>query len=223
MNDIGTLVFAFSSGVLAFFSPCAFPLLPAYITYYLGMESDQEKTKEAKKAISKGLFGGLVCALGALVLLMALGATFSLIGQIISSYIGIIEPFVGVILLGLGIMMLLGKGFSFGIKTSVKKKGYLSLFGYGVLYSLAGSGCVAPLFMGVILEAITQSFLEGIVIFVSYALGISIFLVIVTILIASAKTLLVQKMKSATHYTKILAAFVSIGVGIYLIAQYFLI
>lgn len=223
MVDVGTLTFAFLSGVLAFFSPCAFPLLPAYITYYLGMESDQGKTKEAKKEISKGLIGGFVCALGAIVLLMGLGVSISLVGEIISAYIGIIEPIVGVILLILGVLLLTGKGFSFGIKTSVKKKGYRSLFGYGMLYSLAGSGCVAPLFIGLILEAISQSFFEGLLTFVFYAFGISVLLVVVTVLVASAKTLLIQKMKNVTHYTKILAGIVSIGAGIYLITQFFLV
>lgn len=39
MNEIG-IWFALIGGVLSFFSPCVFPLLPAYITHLTGNELD---------------------------------------------------------------------------------------------------------------------------------------------------------------------------------------
>ena len=38
MTDVGALRlgFAFSAGVATFFAPCAYPLLPGYVAFYLG-------------------------------------------------------------------------------------------------------------------------------------------------------------------------------------------
>lgn len=44
------LSFAFTAGI---FSPCSYPLLPGYISYYLG----------SKAPISKAISGSLMCAL----------------------------------------------------------------------------------------------------------------------------------------------------------------
>ncbi|MED4463428.1 cytochrome c biogenesis protein CcdA [Metabacillus fastidiosus] len=42
MSDIG-IFFALAAGVLSFFSPCVFPLLPAYITHLTGGKIEDSK------------------------------------------------------------------------------------------------------------------------------------------------------------------------------------
>jgi cytochrome c-type biogenesis protein len=221
MADSVNLVYAFTAGVIAFFSPCALPLLPSYITYYLGLDTDKKESNvKTKNSLLKGFVGGVLCALGAILTLLLIGAGISSLGEAFSPYMGMFEPAVGIILIILGVFILLGKGFSFGIKTNIRGRGYTSLLGYGALYSLAASGCVAPLFVGVILEALTKNFWQGFALFIAYAIGMAILLIIITVLVATAKSALVNRMRGAVKYTKPLAGTVAIVAGVFLLAQF---
>ena len=51
---LGLIAFAFLAGLAAFFSPCSFPLLPGYITYYFKVGTDAEKRK-AEQAEKDGI------------------------------------------------------------------------------------------------------------------------------------------------------------------------
>ena len=56
MNPIVFSLTVFLAGILSFFSPCVFPLLPVYIGILLG--SDQEK---AIRLFGKRRFAGMAC------------------------------------------------------------------------------------------------------------------------------------------------------------------
>ena len=60
MADLAVVVFAASAGVATFLAPCAYPLLPGYVGYYVGRE---EATLAG--ALSRGLAAtlGALCAL----------------------------------------------------------------------------------------------------------------------------------------------------------------
>jgi len=80
--DWTSIGFAFSAGVIAFFSPCAFPMLPGYISYYLGfLESkDVEATKKntISQVLKDGVIGGVSCALGAVAVLTTIAIGISI-------------------------------------------------------------------------------------------------------------------------------------------------
>ena len=226
--DIG---FAFVAGIIAFFSPCAFPMLPAYISYYLGLterkDVDTSTKSRGPKVLRDGVVGGISCALGAVVVLTTIGVGISLLGSTvrgaIKENVALMEPIVGIILIIMGIVMLLGVNLKlpFKIKMSASGKGYGSLFIYGILYALAAAGCTAPIFIGVMIKAFASStFINGLLVLFSYAFGLGVLLVTVTILIASAKELMVKKMKKVMPYIQKIGAAVLIIVGIWLIYYY---
>lgn len=223
--------FAFAAGVIAFFSPCAFPMLPAYISYYLGLMENKDVEGPTKtniiQVLKDGVVGGVSCALGAVAILAAIGVGISLLGSTvrdaIKENVALMEPIVGIILIVMGIVMLMGLNLKlpFKIKKGVKGKGYVSLFAYGILYALAAAGCTAPIFISVIIKAFASStFIDGLLVFFSYALGLGVLLVIVTILVASAKEVMITKMKRIMPYVQKIGAAVLIVVGIWLIYYY---
>ncbi len=63
---VGALAFAASAGVATFFAPCAFPLLPGYVGYYLS-ESDRDTGMLAPAVAAAG---GALGALGVVALLV---------------------------------------------------------------------------------------------------------------------------------------------------------
>jgi len=221
---IGLPVLALMAGILSFFSPCAFPLLPGYMAYYIGKE--EEKTNNP---VRKGFRKGLQPAAGLLIFDAALGTAAILAGGIIKPFIPYFGPVVGILLLILGILMLANIPFfttltsRFLNRTSglAGKDSSLGLFFYGVVYAGAAAGCTAPVFIGIVLLALSGGgLLWGIIIFLIYAVAMAAVMVVVTILIAMSKDVLLQKLKISTRYMERVAGAILIIVGIYLIYYY---
>jgi len=79
------LTFAFTAGVFSLFSPCGFPMLLGYISYYMG----------AKASLGKAITSGFVCVLGLLTVFSVIGIIVSLLGSFISRYALFLELIVG--------------------------------------------------------------------------------------------------------------------------------
>jgi cytochrome c-type biogenesis protein len=227
--DLTSIVFAFTAGFIAFFSPCAFPMLPAYISYYLGLIDQKDNNiyqKNKIKLFSEGVIGGISCAIGAISVLLIIGIGISMLGnavrELIKENIAIIEPIVGVILIIMGFVMIFGLSIKIPIKKSPSGKGNKSLFVYGILYALVAAGCTAPIFISVIIRAFaSSSFFDGILIFLSYAMGLGILLIIITIIITTTKNVILSKIKKILPHIQRLGAIVLITVGIWLIYYYY--
>ena len=231
--DYSLLLFSFSLGILSFFSPCAFPMLPGFISYYLGINNkysynDNITNKEKIYLfLVNGIIGGLVCASGALLVITSIGVAVSFFGDIIREIIKEnlfqLNLLVGIIIIILGLIMAFNININFGlIKINPpQKKGYLSLFVYGILYSLVSISCVLPLFIGVMLRAINSiNLFEGILIFILYALGLSLFLIIITVLVSVAKITIIKKLNKILPLVKKVGSAILIFVGIWLIYNY---
>jgi len=211
---IEDFVFSFVAGIIAFLSPCAFPMLPAYISYYLSNK---------KKGIKSGLLGGLACAGGAIIILILIGSVISFAGEefgnLVKENVKNIEIVVSIIIIILGISMLLGKTirFSFKLKTS-KREGYLALFLYGVLYALAALGCTAPIFISIMLRAFSSfNFLYGMFISFTYSLGIALSIIGVTVAISLAKDVILGKVKNFLKYAEKIGGIIIIIAGVYIL------
>ncbi len=221
--DLASIAFAFSAGMVAFFSPCSFPLFPAYISYYLGLKETSPRKDQATSVLKKGILGGIACAVGAILTLSLIGFGVSTFGGAITPHIPKMELIVGTILVVMGVLMLPGVPLGFRTKTKAgTRKGYESLFGFGALYALATAGCVTPIFIEVVLRAIMSGFIGGMAIFLSYALGLSLLLIIVTLFAASVKEMAMAKLMRAMPYVERVGAIILIAVGAYLVYYYFI-
>jgi cytochrome c biogenesis protein CcdA len=110
---------------------------------------------------------------------------------------------------------------NFKIKNAPIKKGYYGIFFYGILYSLVSISCVIPLFLGIMIRAINSSnIIEGIMIFLTYAFGLSLFLIIITILISIAKIAIIKKINKMLSIIQRIGSLILIIIGIWLIYNY---
>ena len=106
MNPIIFSLTVFLAGILSFFSPCVFPLLPVYIGILLG--SDQEKAIQlfGKKIRWHGLLKTLCFIAGISVIFLLIGFGAGLLGKIM--YTNWFRYLMG------ALIIILGLGFSFG-------------------------------------------------------------------------------------------------------------
>ena len=101
MSDVG-LFFAFTTGILSFFSPCVFPLLPAYVTHLTGGEIKDSKVLTEKRVLYTRSIGFV---LGFSSIFIIMGTSASFLGQIFYSYRMIIMQIAGFLIIIFGLQM----------------------------------------------------------------------------------------------------------------------
>ena len=143
------------AGLASFFSPCAFPLLPATVTANLKSNSK-----------SSPLIIGLVSASGLITLLLLVGLVIAFIGQslgeLLQNNLRVIRGVIGIFLVYLAYNQISDK-FHFGLLEKLTPKisttgggGLKNAYLYGFGYTLAGSGCTIPILGGLALSALTS-------------------------------------------------------------------
>jgi len=219
--SLGLFGMAILAGVASYFSPCSFPMLPGYMTYYL-------RDSQVKESYGKAAAGGAVAGAGIMTVYGLIGIAAVLAGNIVTQYITLLQPIIGIVLVALGIIMLTpiqffntGK-FTEKMQNLMQGKGYYyGLYLYGVAYGAASQGCTAPVFIAVILIGfLSGSLLTGIGVLLAYSLTAALLMVAVTVLVAGLKKGVLAKLKSSTEKIKKASAVVLIIVGAYLIGYY---
>jgi cytochrome c-type biogenesis protein len=141
--------FALAAGVATFFSPCAYPLLPGYVGFYVNSVE-----AEAASVTGAGV-RGVAAAVGVLATFAALAGTTAWVGQQTLAGITVFETLVGGALVVFGVAVAAGRAPSVSLPLP-KRRSSVAGFGlFGAGYALAGAGCVAPVFLGVVARAVT--------------------------------------------------------------------
>jgi len=207
-------------GIAAFFSPCAFTVLPAYVSNYL------TKKEEQKPRFSKLFRLGFFAALGIISVNMIIGVAIAILGSTtpfskdprtdIPLILGI-RTSAGIFIAILGIMTLMHKSFNVGFIQNFlsKKEISKSMFGYGIIYNAAAIGCTGPIMLGLMLYAYsTGSFISAITSFIVFSLTMGILMIILTTLIGLFKSIIIKKMVKATPIIMKTAGVIMIIVGL---------
>ena len=211
--DLPGLAFAFTAGVLSIFSPCGYALLPGYVSYYLGSDL----------SLVRAVVGGLACTLGLVTVFSVVGALASSLGALMPQLIPLLDILAAVILMVLGVAMLRQTNIPY-IQLNVRpttRKGLAGLYMFGLVYGIAGVGCSAPIFLSVLLFAVSESWLNGVLTFTVYAIGMGVPLVLTSILVAEAKVMLIRRISGVTERLHKLGGTVLILVGLYLFYTYY--
>ena len=207
-------------GIAAFFSPCAFIVLPAYVSNYL------TKKEEQKSPFSKLLKLGFLAALGIIVVNMVIGIVIAILGSATPfakdprqdiPLILAIRTIAGFFIAFLGLMTLMHKSFNIGfIQNFLAKKEFSkSMFGYGIIYNAAAIGCTGPIMLGLMLYAYsTGSFISALTSFIVFSLTMGLLMVILTVLIGLFKSFIIKKMVQVTPIIMKTAGVIMIIVGL---------
>ena len=197
------LILAFSAGMVATVNPCGFAMLPAYLSYFMGVD-ESERSRPA--VLRSALVIGSIVSAGFLVVFGLAGAVISGlisgIGRIeVISWLPWMALSVGVAIVILGIAMLRGFQLVVGlpkVKRASTGGGYKNVFAFGVSYAVASLSCTLPVFLTVVATQFTnRSFVEGLAIFVAYAVGMATVLMGVTVVLAFSKQQIVNRLRAS--------------------------
>ncbi|ELZ00204.1 cytochrome c biogenesis CcdA family protein [Natrialba aegyptia] len=184
-TDLSTVGFALTAGVATFFSPCAYPLLPGYVGFYVS------RTDGTDASLGGATLRGVVAGLGVLGTFAALiGATFWL-GRSTLSNLTIFESLVGGLLVVFGALVVAGRAPSLSIPLPKRRSSVLGFGVFGAGYALAGAGCVAPVFLAVVARSLSLPTDAAALVLATYVGSVVVLMIAVTVatgmgLVASA-------------------------------------
>ena len=195
------LALAFGAGLVATINPCGFAMLPAYLSYFMGVRSDDTSRRTAVQTAF--VIGGLV-SLGFLVVFGVAGVIITAGFRAFTGWIPWIALGVGVLVAALGAAMVFGYEPKLAMPGGGRGRignGWLPVFGFGVSYGVASLSCTLPVFLVAVAGQLTQqSFLGGLAVFVAYTAGMSAMLLAVTIVLALGKHSLVNRLRAAARH-----------------------
>ena len=177
-------IISFLEGIITFISPCLLPMIPIYITYFVG--GGQRKWQKT-----------LVCSLGFVsgftVVFIAMGALAGTIGSFFIKYQTVVNIVSGLIVILFGLNFLgifkwnLFKGNMREVNTD--NMNFFSAALFGIIFSIGWTPCVGA-FLGSALMLASQqgSVMTGVLMLLCYSLGLGIPFVISALLIEQLKT-----------------------------------
>jgi len=159
---------AFVAGVFSFLSPCTLPILPAYFA----VTAQADRTRLS--LMSLAFFIGLAA------LFVVMGASASLMGQVLRDYMFSLATIGGVLVAVFGVMTLFGKGFSGANFQGRPASTFFGFFLFGAAFALGWTPCVGPILSGIlILAASDKTVFQGMTLLFFYALGLGLPLILI--------------------------------------------
>ncbi len=179
----------FLEGIITFLSPCLLPMLPIYISYFAG---------GGERSTSKTLVTALGFVTGFTLMFVAMGALAGTVGSFLQQYrrwvdlvSGLIVIFFGLSFLGVFRLQL----FRGGRALKKREPGFLSALVFGIVFSLGWTPCVGAFLGSALMQASQQgSTLMGMVMLLTYSLGLGLPFLLSAILI--------DRLKSAFDWVK---------------------
>lgn len=190
--------FAFAAGAATFFAPCAFPLLPGYVAYYLGRGDGREEAPLLTR-LRRAVVVGVLASLGFFLVYGALAGIVATLGAGALSDIATLELVIGGLLVLLGGAMATGR-FDPALHVQLPRRNRSAggFFLFGVVYGVAAAGCTAPVFVGLALFALGSGPAGAAVILGSYAAGMAALMIAVTLLSAVGRAGLLRTLSRNT-------------------------
>jgi cytochrome c biogenesis protein CcdA len=200
---------------LAVVNPCGFPLLPAFLSFYLGAE--EEQLPRAPTRVLQGLVVGALVALGFL-------GFFTIVGLPVSFGLGAIADAVpwiglatGVVLLVAGLAAVAGASvrLPFPLHLPVRReRRFAAMVMFGVGYGAASLGCTLPIFLALVGASLGA---DKVSIFFAYGAGMTIVLMALAVAVACARQGIARLFRPVLPHVGRLAGILLGAAGAYLV------
>ncbi|HEX6787510.1 MAG TPA: cytochrome c biogenesis protein CcdA [Acidimicrobiales bacterium] len=217
----GAFALAFLSGVVATVNPCGFAMLPAYLSYFLGIESHAAVDEPAQASLRRALLVSASVSAGFLAVFTVLGFVIRAGGDGVADVIRYLSIVIGFLLIGLGIAFLLGRTLTFAtpkLDRGGRTRTAWSMFVFGISYAIASFGCTIGPFVLTVLGSFTRDgTLSGVLMIVAYGLGMGLLLTTLTVTLALARGGLLRGLRSAMRRIDRVAGVLLILAGLYLV------
>lgn len=184
----------FLEGIITFISPCILPLLPLYVSYFIG------GNEKAGKSKYDAFINSLGFVLGFTIIFTLLGTLAGTFGSFIKEESSVINFFGGLIvaIFGINYIGIFKIPFlerSLKINVQIKNFRFLSSILFGMIFAIGWTPCVGTFLGAALMIAVNyKDVLKGAIMLLIYSIGLGIPFVICAILI--------DKMKETFNFIK---------------------
>ena len=177
-------IIAFLEGIITFISPCLLPMLPIYISYFVG---------GGERSVRKTLTGALGFVTGFSIIFVILGALAGTVGSFLREHqtaVNIVSGLI-VIFFGLNFLGVFHINLFRGSKRNVIKEemNFFSALVFGVIFSLGWTPCVGSFLGSALMLASQQGHVaQGMLMLLLYSLGLGVPFLLSAVLIDYLKS-----------------------------------
>jgi cytochrome c-type biogenesis protein len=220
MDNI-SILFALAAGLLSFFSPCIFPLVPAYVANLTGSYASGDQINVSRRTL---MVRSILFILGFTVVFMMMGASASMIGQFFAANRGIIEKVSGLLIILFGLQMagLLNLRFLMFQKQWETKgpKSAWNSFVVGLGFGTGWTPCVGLALSSILLLAgSSETMYSGIFLLLFYSLGLGVPFLLISLLITKSFGVM-KKVNKLLPRLSLINGWIMITMGLLLFTGY---
>jgi cytochrome c biogenesis protein CcdA len=212
------LALAFTTGMVATVNPCGFAMLPAYLSFFVGVEDRGEEDPRA--SLWRALLVGLAVTVGFVATFAVVGLVVSRVTRSVYDVAPWISLVIGTAMVVLGIALLAGYELNLAtprLDRGGRTRGLGSMAVFGASYAVASLGCELPIFLAAITGVFGRGLTSGVAYFIAFALGFGVVLVALTVTLAMARQSLVHGLRRVLPYVNRIAGALLVLTGAYVV------
>jgi cytochrome c biogenesis protein CcdA len=183
-----SLSLAAITGALSVLNPCGFPLLPAFLSFYVG--TDDSRLPSAASRVAQGLQIGLLVTAGFLGVFTLIGLPITLGANAVARVVPWVGLGVGALLVVVGAAALVGRSIRLGHAPEMQRTGRsrATVVAFGAGYGLASLGCTLPLFLTLIAASLTaDGTVSSLTVFATFGVGMGVVMMALALAAAFAR------------------------------------
>lgn len=219
MTEEVPLSVALVAGGLATLNPCGFPLLPAFLSFYVGAE--ERRLPRAPGRIAQGLLVGLLVTAGFIGVFAAVGLPITYGAGAVADAVPWAGVAIGVVLALAGLLALAGKRVSLRMPNPfrvARERRVSTMLLFGAAYAIASLGCTLPLFLALVGASLGAGGAgESLGVFAAYAVGMAAVLMALSLAAALAREGLARGLRRLLPHMSRIAGGLLVVAGGYLI------
>lgn len=173
MSDLG-LVAAFSFGMVATVNPCALPMLPAYLSWFI---TGDEVARPRTVAIARAAVVALAVSAGFVAVFGAFGALVTAASAEVEQITPYATPVIGAVLAVMGVLLLAGRAVRLPVPRLDRTgggRGLAAMLLYGVSYAVVSVSCSIQLYVAHVATSFGADWGTGLARLGAFALGFTL-------------------------------------------------
>lgn len=176
-----SLLVALGAGLLSFLSPCVLPLFPSYLSFIAGVSFQDLEAGLSNPRVKRAVLASSIAfILGFSFIFVVLGASFSLLGQLLYQKQWLIRRVGGILIVLFGLFVagflkppFLMREWRFHLQD--RPAGYMASFLIGVTFASGWTPCIGPVLGSILLYASTlERAGTGVLMLATYSMGLAI-------------------------------------------------
>lgn len=217
MKEIDILT-AFLAGLVTFFTPCIFPIIPVFLAFVVGLATGNIANKRTFSTSLEIL--SFILGVSSIFVLLGFGA--GSLGSLFIRHRELIKYIGGLFAILLGVQFLVDRyiinlGFKGGLKAGKRRIPILGSFLIGFSFGLSWSPCIGPVLATILVYAASSgSGLAGGILLLAYSLGFCIPLFLTGLVLEKAFELF-SKLTPYLALVRVFSGIAFISVGLYII------